>query len=106
MFLLQVTFVYLIYLALVLCYASQAAFISKNLRASMDIVHLSESVPNSEFFGLCFIFHVATSTLFIILIVEHFVGSGLLCHIFRVLSLFVSAVESQATITASFSIIN
>ena len=50
----------LIYLALVLCYAAQATFISKNLRASKlafgvsstqalyQFVHLSESVPNSE----------------------------------------------------------
>ncbi|PSR96521.1 Potassium transporter like [Actinidia chinensis var. chinensis] len=73
----KVTFLCLIYPALVLCYAGQAAFISKNLGASMDIVHLSESVPNR-----------------------------LLRHIFRVLSLFVSAVGSQATITATFSIIN
>ena len=60
----------------------------------------------SSFFGLCFIFWVATSSRFIFPIVEHFVSSGLLRHIFRALSVFVSAVGSQATITASFSIIN
>ncbi|XP_028081595.1 potassium transporter 25-like isoform X2 [Camellia sinensis] len=72
-----VTFVCLIYPALVLCYAGQAAFISKNLGVSKDVFHLSESVPNRS-----------------------------IRHIFRVLSLFASAVGSQATITASFSIIN
>ncbi|CAL5439388.1 unnamed protein product [Camellia sinensis] len=72
-----VTFVCLIYPALVLCYAGQAAFISKNLGVSKDVFLLSESVPNRS-----------------------------IRHIFRVLSLFASAVGSQATITASFSIIN
>ncbi|THG23151.1 hypothetical protein TEA_000734 [Camellia sinensis var. sinensis] len=66
-----------IYHALVLCYAGQAAFISKNLGVSKDVFLLSESVPNRS-----------------------------IRHIFRVLSLFASAVGSQATITASFSIIN
>ncbi|KAJ8753742.1 hypothetical protein K2173_026418 [Erythroxylum novogranatense] len=69
------SFVCLIYPVLVLCYAGQAAFISKNLNAE-DFNHLSTSVPK----------HVR--------------------HIFVVLSLLASAVGSQATITASFSIIN
>ncbi|XP_059644112.1 potassium transporter 10-like isoform X2 [Cornus florida] len=71
----KVTFVCLVYPALILCYAGQAAFISKNL--GEDITHLTESVPNS-----------------------------FIRHIFTVLSLFASAIGSQATISASFSIIN
>ncbi|KAM7471064.1 hypothetical protein LguiA_009247 [Lonicera macranthoides] len=73
----KVTFVCLIYPALILCYAGQAAFISQNLSASEDVGHLSESAPNK-----------------------------MIHHVFAVFSLFASAVGSQATITASFSIIN
>lgn len=73
----KVTFVFIVYPALVLCYAGQAAFISQHLGYSDDIVHLSESIPDRS---------------------AH--------HVFSVLSLFASAVGSQATITASFSIIN
>lgn len=73
----KVTFVCLVYPALILCYAGQAAFISRNLGAFEDVVHLSETAPNR-----------------------------FIHHIFTVLSLFASAVGSQATITASFSIIN
>ncbi|XP_070016394.1 potassium transporter 10-like isoform X1 [Nicotiana sylvestris] len=73
----KVTFVFLIYPALVLCYAGQAAFVSHHLGTSDDVAHLSESLPS--------------------------IG---LQHIFTVLSLFASLVGSQATITASFSIIN
>ncbi|KAA8541401.1 hypothetical protein F0562_025364 [Nyssa sinensis] len=80
----QVTFFCLIYPALVLCYAGQAAFISKHLGGSEDVTHvapedvthLTESVPRP------------------------------IRHVFMVLSLFASVVGSQATITASFSIIN
>ncbi|KAL3512518.1 hypothetical protein ACH5RR_025235 [Cinchona calisaya] len=73
----KVTFVCLIFPALILCYAGQAAFISKHLGTSDDNVNLSESVPDKN-----------------------------LHHAFAVLSVFASAVGSQATITASFSIIN
>lgn len=73
----KITFTCLIYPALLLCYAGQAAFISKHLGTSDNIVHFSESVPSKA-----------------------------LRHIFNVGSLFASAVGSQATITASFSIIN
>ncbi|XP_024929724.3 potassium transporter 25 [Ziziphus jujuba] len=71
----KITFICLIYPVLVLCYAGQAAYISKNLHVE-DFNHLSESVPR----------HIR--------------------HFFIVLSLLASAVGSQATITASFSIIN
>ncbi|KAK2385700.1 potassium transporter [Trifolium repens] len=71
----KVTFICLIYPLLVICYAGQAAYISKNLHAR-DFNHLSQSVPSHS------------------------------KHIFIVLSLLSSAVGSQATITASFSIIN
>ncbi|KAK4362714.1 hypothetical protein RND71_017955 [Anisodus tanguticus] len=73
----KVTFVFLVYPALVLCYAGQAAFFSKHLGTSDDAAHLSESVTHRQ-----------------------------LNHIFNILSLFASLVGSQATITASFSIIN
>ncbi|KAL6183312.1 hypothetical protein ACLB2K_044723 [Fragaria x ananassa] len=71
----KITFVCLIYPVLVLCYAGQAAFISKNFHDD-DYNHLSVSVPLS------------------------------VRHWFTALSLLASAVGSQATITASFSIIN
>lgn len=59
-FLLQVAFVCLVYPALVLSYAGQAAFISKHLiphdgevvcathKASSEYFHLRESVPNRK----------------------------------------------------------
>ncbi|KAJ6373771.1 hypothetical protein OIU78_029454 [Salix suchowensis] len=72
----KLTFVCLIYPALVLCYAGQAAFISKHWNGTENFNHLSESVP------------------------KH------LRHVFILLSLLASAVGSQATITATFSIIN
>lgn len=71
----KITFICLIYPVLVLCYAGQAAYISKNMHVE-DFNHLGESVP------------------------------GHLRHVFVALSLLASAVGSQATITASFSIIN
>ncbi|XP_054789053.1 potassium transporter 2-like isoform X1 [Prosopis cineraria] len=71
----KITFICLIYPLLVLNYAGQAAYISKNFNTE-DFIHLSGSMPRS-------------------------------CnHIFTILSLFASAVGSQATITATFSIIN
>ncbi|WCJ42129.1 Potassium transporter family protein [Euphorbia peplus] len=70
----QITFTFLVYPLLVICYAGQAAYISKNLH-SVGFNHLSESVP------------------------KH------LRHVFILLSLFASVSGSQATITASFSII-
>ncbi|KAL1566458.1 potassium transporter 10-like [Salvia divinorum] len=72
----KITFICFIYPVLLLTYAGQAAFVSKNLHAD-GAFHLSESVPNRS-----------------------------LEHIFAVLSLFASAVGSQATITAGFSIIH
>ncbi|KAJ6868361.1 hypothetical protein NC651_033434 [Populus alba x Populus x berolinensis] len=72
----KITFVCLIYPVLVLCYAGQAAFISKHWNDTENFNHLSESVP------------------------KH------LRHVFILLSLLASAVGSQATITATFSIIN
>ncbi|KAG4398507.1 hypothetical protein GLYMA_08G056100v4 [Glycine max] len=71
----KITFICLIYPLLLLCYAGQAAYISKNLHAP-DFNHLSQSMPR----------HCR--------------------HLFIVLSLLSSAVGSQATITACFSIIN
>jgi hypothetical protein len=47
--LMQITFVCLIYPVLVLCYAGQAAFISKHWNGTENFNHLSESVP-SKFF--------------------------------------------------------
>ncbi|CAN4085464.1 unnamed protein product [Withania somnifera] len=73
----KVTFIFLVYPALALCYAGQAAFFSKNLGTSDDVAHLSESVTHRH-----------------------------LQHIFTILALFASLVGSQATITACFSIIN
>ncbi|KAI9101585.1 hypothetical protein K1719_023829 [Acacia pycnantha] len=71
----KITFIFFIYPLLVLSYAGQAAYISKNLN-TQDFNHLSGSMPRH-------------------------------CHhIFTILSLFASAVGSQATITATFSIIN
>ncbi|KAL8488085.1 hypothetical protein ACS0TY_023931 [Phlomoides rotata] len=72
----KITFVCFIYPVLLLTYAGQAAFISKNLGFA-EAFHLSESIPDKN-----------------------------LQHVFAVLSLFASAVGSQATITAGFSIIN
>ncbi|KAJ9162603.1 hypothetical protein P3X46_022363 [Hevea brasiliensis] len=72
----QITFSCLIYPLLVFCYAGQAAYISKNLNASEDFNHLSRSIPER------------------------------LGHVFLFLSLLASVIGSQATITASFSIIN
>nr|KYP67433.1 Potassium transporter 25 [Cajanus cajan] len=71
----KITFICLIYPLLLLCYAGQAAYMSKNLIAP-EFNHLSQSIPRG-------------------------------CrHLFIVLSLLSSAVGSQATITACFSIIN
>lgn len=72
----KVTFICFIYPVLLITYAGQAAFISKNLGVD-GAIHLSESIPNKN-----------------------------LQHVFAVLSLFASAVGSQATITAGFSIIH
>ncbi|KAH6797203.1 hypothetical protein C2S52_021757 [Perilla frutescens var. hirtella] len=72
----KITFICFIYPVLLLTYAGQAAFVSKNLHAE-GAYHLSESIPNKS-----------------------------LQHVFAVLSLFASAVGSQATITAGFSIIH
>ncbi|KAK7320199.1 hypothetical protein RJT34_04935 [Clitoria ternatea] len=73
----KMTFICLIYPLLVVCYAGQAAYMSKNLKAKdQDFNHLSQSMPS----------HCK--------------------HLFIVLSLLASAVGSQATITACFSIIN
>ncbi|MED6109188.1 hypothetical protein PIB30_031186 [Stylosanthes scabra] len=72
----KITFICLIYPILVLCYAGQAAYISRNLGAR-DFNHFSQSMP------------------------RHYCKHG-----FIVLSPLASAVGSQATITASFSIIN
>ncbi|CAI8620063.1 unnamed protein product [Vicia faba] len=71
----KITFICLIYPLLVICYAGQAAFISKNLKTD-NFNHLSQSVPSHS------------------------------KHLFIVVSLLSSAVGSQATITACFSIIN
>ncbi|KAK6249834.1 hypothetical protein SCA6_003839 [Theobroma cacao] len=76
------TFISLIYPFLILCYAGQAAFISHTLSPKNnsdvpeDYSHLYKSVPK----------HVH--------------------HVFIILSLLASAIGSQATITACFSIIN
>ncbi|XP_073317664.1 potassium transporter 25-like isoform X1 [Primulina huaijiensis] len=72
----KVTFVCIVYPALLLTYAGQAAYISRHFGAD-DVFHLSESIPNR-----------------------------ILQHAFAVLSIFASAIGSQATITAGFSIIN
>ncbi|XP_042041571.1 potassium transporter 10-like [Salvia splendens] len=72
----KITFICFIYPVLLLTYAGQAAFVSKNLHVD-GAFHLSESIPNRS-----------------------------LEHVFAVLSLFASAVGSQATITAGFSIIH
>ncbi|KAG8379495.1 hypothetical protein BUALT_Bualt07G0094400 [Buddleja alternifolia] len=72
----KLTFVCFIYPVLLLTYAGQAAFIYKTFDPN-DSFHLSESIPDKN-----------------------------LQHVFAVLSLFASAVGSQATITAGFSIIN
>ncbi|KAK4436804.1 Potassium transporter 2 [Sesamum alatum] len=72
----KITFICFIYPVLLLTYAGQAAFVSKYFGAA-DAFHLSESIPNKN-----------------------------LQHVFAVLSLFASAVGSQGTITAGFSIIN
>ncbi|XP_031090459.1 potassium transporter 10-like isoform X3 [Ipomoea triloba] len=74
----QVTFALIIYPVLIICYAGQAAFISNHLGVTPYVTHLSESLPISRD----------------------------LHHVFTVLSLIASLVGSQATITASFSIIN
>nr|DAD32251.1 TPA_asm: hypothetical protein HUJ06_011102 [Nelumbo nucifera] len=72
----KITFIFFIYPALILCYTGQAAFISKNWSSHGQVTYLGQSIPKS--------FH----------------------HVFTVLSLLTSAVGSQATITATFSIIN
>ncbi|KAK6148010.1 hypothetical protein DH2020_018922 [Rehmannia glutinosa] len=72
----KITFICFIYPVLLLTYAGQSAFVSKYYGTD-DAFHLSESIPNKT-----------------------------LQHVFAVLSLFASAVGSQATITAGFSIIN
>ncbi|CAA0831775.1 Potassium transporter 6 [Striga hermonthica] len=72
----KVTFIYFIYPVLVVTYAGQCAYFS-NYLSTPEAVHLSESIPNKT-----------------------------LQHVFAILSLFASAVGSQATITAGFSIIN
>uniref|UniRef100_A0A7N0V8Y5 Potassium transporter n=1 Tax=Kalanchoe fedtschenkoi TaxID=63787 RepID=A0A7N0V8Y5_KALFE len=71
------TFSFLVYPILLLSYAGQAAFIAKNIGLSDSFNHLGESVPGPIF-----------------------------RHIFIFWSLIVSVVGSQATITATFSIIN
>ncbi|CAM8921676.1 unnamed protein product [Rhodiola kirilowii] len=71
------TFIFLVYPILLLSYAGQAAFIAKNIGSSDSFNHISESIPGAIF-----------------------------RHMFIFWSLFVSAVGSQATITATFSIIN
>ncbi|OMO63143.1 potassium transporter [Corchorus olitorius] len=84
----KMTFVSLIFPVLILCYAGQAAFIShalspKNLGdVPEDYNHLYKSIPDS------------------MAIPDH------VHHLFTVLSLLASAIGSQATITACFSIIN
>lgn len=45
---LQMTFVSVIYPILILCYAGQAAFISKHLNASDELIHLSTSMPGKS----------------------------------------------------------
>ncbi|KAG7944880.1 hypothetical protein I3843_15G125600 [Carya illinoinensis] len=72
----KIAFVCLIYPVLIACYAGQASYMSKNLHA-INFNHLSESVP-----------------------------AGAIRHSFVALSLLASVVGSQATITASFSVIN
>lgn len=72
----KITFVCCIYPVLLVSYAGQAAFISRNWHIVPEFNHLSSSMPD----------HTR--------------------HAFVVLSLFASAVGSQASITASFSIIN
>ncbi|GFP98570.1 potassium transporter 2 [Phtheirospermum japonicum] len=72
----KITFICFVYPVLLLTYAGQSAFISKYI-GTAEAFHLSESMPNKT-----------------------------LQHLFAVLSLLASAVGSQATITAGFSIIN
>ncbi|KAG6675980.1 hypothetical protein I3842_15G131300 [Carya illinoinensis] len=72
----KIAFVCLIYPVLIACYAGQASYMSKNLHV-INFNHLSESVP-----------------------------AGAIRHSFVALSLLASVVGSQATITASFSVIN
>lgn len=50
--LMQVTFACLIYPALIISYAGQAAFVSRHFGTGDDIVNLSESVPDSKLFIL------------------------------------------------------
>ncbi|CAI9113191.1 OLC1v1013756C1 [Oldenlandia corymbosa var. corymbosa] len=73
----KLTFICLVYPALILSYAGQAASIARHLGTSDDVANLSEYVPDKT-----------------------------LHHAFAIVSIFASAVGSQATITASFSIIN
>lgn len=102
----QITFVCLIYPVLILTYAGQTAFISKNLGTD-DVFHLRESIPNSKFSLLLFSSMMVSSRVNSwFLFLEHMGFSEALQHVFTVLSLFASAVGSQATITAGFSIIN
>lgn len=102
--LMQITFACLVYPLLVFCYAGQAAYISKHLHASEDFNHLSKSVPGKLFH--CFQFGLLATTHGILnpdswknANPEH------LGHVFIFLSLLASVIGSQATITASFSII-
>ena len=46
--LLQIAFLCLIYPVLIICYAGQAAYISKNLSVQ-DFNHLTESIPGKLF---------------------------------------------------------
>ncbi|KAL6584195.1 hypothetical protein OROMI_003484 [Orobanche minor] len=72
----KITFICFVYPVLLLTYAGQLAFVSKYF-GTAEAFHLSESIPDKTF-----------------------------QHVFAVLSLLASAVGSQATITAGFSIIN
>ncbi|KAJ0987265.1 hypothetical protein J5N97_005621 [Dioscorea zingiberensis] len=74
----KIAFSFLVYPSLVLCYMGQTAFLSKNWDPSKKVnqSHLSASIPGGA------------------------------QHIFTVLSVLASVVGSQATITATFSIIN
>lgn len=103
--LLQIAFVCLIYPVLISCYAGQSAYMSKNLHVE-DFNNLTESVPRKLFTLLSFFTVVSLSANCISDAREHFASPGSIRHFFSVLSLFASVVGSQATITASFSIIN
>lgn len=102
--LLQITFVCLIYPVLVLCYAGQAAFISKNFHDD-DYNHLSVSVP-CKLQAYILLHCVLHLQIYVYLTRENMEIPVSVRHWFTALSLLASAVGSQATITASFSIIN